>query len=93
MVVPKRHARRSVTRNLVKREMRSGLAQRRADLPPGDWVLRLRAPIDVRRYPSASSEALRGDLRRELAGLISQALEHAARSRGPVSSTVGVARA
>lgn len=64
LVVPKRHARRAVTRNLIKRQARVLLAQ--AGLAPGDWVLRLRAPFDPRRYPSAASDALRRAVRGEL---------------------------
>ncbi|MFG5410316.1 ribonuclease P protein component [Piscinibacter sakaiensis] len=73
MVVPKRHAKRSVTRNLVKRQIRAvfddvGLAgERAAGLRPGLWVVRLRAPIDRSRFPSAASDALRRAMRDELA--------------------------
>jgi len=67
LVVPKRHARRSVTRNLLKREMRVHADGHRERLPPGQWVIRLRAPFDPRRYPSAASSQLREAARVELA--------------------------
>ena len=57
-VVPKRHARRSVTRTLLKRQIRRHLAAHRAALPPGLWVVRLRAPFDRAEFPSAASAAL-----------------------------------
>ena len=82
MVVPKRLAKRSVTRNLVKRQMRAQVRTRLADLPAGEWVLRLRAPIDRKLYPSARSEALAEVLRAELAQLLSDALRRA-RSAAP----------
>ena len=66
LVVPKRHARRAVTRSLLKREMRLLAARQRDRLPPGQWVIRLRAPFDPRRFPSAASEPLRCAARQEL---------------------------
>lgn len=70
VVVPKRHARRSVTRSLLKRQIRATLARRAAACPQawpaGIWVVRLRAPFDPARFPSASSAALRRTARTEL---------------------------
>ena len=69
LVVPKRLARRSVTRSLVKRLGRAGLGEQlktSTPLPAGLWVLRLRTPIDRKAFPSASSEALRKVLREDL---------------------------
>jgi len=68
-VVPKRLARRAVTRNLVKRQIRAAFAAAGA-LPPGLWVVRLRAPIDRREFVSASSDALRLVLREELVRIV-----------------------
>jgi ribonuclease P protein component len=59
MVVPKRHARRAVTRSLLKRAIRSSVAHREEALQPGVWVVRLRAPFARDDYPSAASAALR----------------------------------
>jgi len=64
LVVPKRHARRSVTRQLIRRQMRAAVARR--PLAAGHWLLRLRVGFDLRRYPSAASEALRVAVRTEL---------------------------
>lgn len=80
MVVPKRHARRSVTRSLVKRQIREGVRRHVARLPVGDWVLRLRAPIDRSAFPSARSAALGQLLRDELDQLLIAAAERLARS-------------
>lgn len=75
MVVPKRHARRAVTRTLIKRQIR-GAVQRmdvaRQPLAPGLWVVRLRAPFDRAAFVSAASAALGNEVRRELDGLLSQ---------------------
>jgi ribonuclease P protein component len=73
-VVPKRHARRAVTRSLVKRAIRGALARHETRLPPGLWVIRLSASIDRARYISAASEPLRRAMRAELDALITRAL-------------------
>jgi len=66
LVVPKRHARRAVTRNLLKREMRLQADGYRDRLPPGRWLIRLRAPFDPRCFSSAASSLLRKAARQEL---------------------------
>lgn len=68
-VVPKRHARRAVTRTLLKRQIRQVFGTLPA-LPPGLWVVRLRLPFDRKQFPSASSDALRAAARDELQALI-----------------------
>lgn len=65
-VIPKRHARRSVTRNLIRRQMREAVRSQ-SRLAPGSRVLiRLRAPFDPRRFVSAASSPLRQAVRAEL---------------------------
>ena len=73
-VVPKRHAKRSVTRNLLKRQIRAAFDGRDAELAAGLWVVRLRAPFDRKQFPSASSDALRLAARTELAQLVGRLL-------------------
>ena len=73
IVVPKRHARRSVTRQLLKRQIRAAFAER-PGMPPGMWVVRLRSPFDRQKFPSAASDALRQAARVELAQLLDRAL-------------------
>jgi ribonuclease P protein component len=70
VVVPKRHARRSVTRSLVKRQMRAALSCHAQVLPGGQWLLRLRQPLAVREFPSAASQALARAVREELNDLL-----------------------
>lgn len=76
MVVPKRHARRSVTRTLIKRQMREALRRATAapGLAPGLWVLRLKAPFDRASFPSAASAPLKKAARDELDLLLHRAL-------------------
>ena len=57
VVVPKRNAKRSVTRSLLKRQIRFAMA-RQASPAAGLWVVRLRAPFDRVAFPSAASLAL-----------------------------------
>lgn len=72
-VVPKRHARRAVTRNLLKRQVRGAFERHAAALPLGLWLVRLRQPFPVASFPSARSEALQLAARSELDGLLAQA--------------------
>lgn len=69
LVVPKRHARRAVTRNLVKRQARTAMQHHLSRLPAGDWVVRLRTPFARAQFPSAASSALKQVVRAELAQL------------------------
>jgi ribonuclease P protein component len=82
-VVPKRHARRAVTRNLLKRQMRAVMEAHGGELPPGLWVLRLKQPFDRKTFVSASSEALRTAARDELKLLLQRALRPAAAAASP----------
>jgi ribonuclease P protein component len=72
-VVPKRHAKRSVTRSLLKRQIRSMFERHAATLPAGQWLVRLRAPFAPKVFVSAASEALRRTARDELEGLFCRA--------------------
>jgi ribonuclease P protein component len=73
MVVPKKHARRAVTRNLIKREMRATMASAGAALPAGLWVLRLKAPFDRQLFTSPGSVPLLQAARDELLLLLQRA--------------------
>jgi ribonuclease P protein component len=77
--VPKRHARRSVTRNLLKRQMREMVSREGERLPPGMWVLRLKAPFDKQQFPSAASAPLRALARSELTTLLHRVAARAGR--------------
>jgi ribonuclease P protein component len=70
-VIPKRLARRAVTRNLIRRQMRAALATRPAG--PGIWLFRLVRAFEPRQFVSAASMHLRAAIRRELDELMGQA--------------------
>jgi ribonuclease P protein component len=72
-VVPKRHARKAATRNLLRRQIRAAMERHHAALAHGLWLVRLRAPFDARRYHSAASAALRAAARDELDALLTRA--------------------
>jgi ribonuclease P protein component len=71
-VIPKRHARRSVTRNLIRRQMREAVRFQRRIGPEAQVLIRLRAPFDPRRFTSAASAPLRLAVRAELDLLFSR---------------------
>lgn len=73
-MVPKRHARRAVTRSLLKRQMRSAAQRHESSLAPGLWLVRLRQGFPVAQFPSADSQALREAARAELDRLFAQAV-------------------
>ena len=70
VVVPKRHARRAVTRSLLKRQIYAAGGRHVAALPSGLWIVRLRAPFERERFTSAASRALRDAARAELDELL-----------------------
>jgi len=72
VVVPKRHARRSVTRTLLKRQIRRAAGEQ-VSLAPGLWVVRLRSPFERKTFISASSEALRALAGEELVTVFADA--------------------
>ena len=72
-VIPKRHARRAVTRNLLKRQVRAALARHAETLPAGLWLVRLKAPFVPAAFRSAASDALRAAVRGELDTLFTRA--------------------
>lgn len=72
-LVPKRWAKRAVTRNTVKRQIYAVSAQFQETLPPAAHVVRLRSAFDRKEFVSATSEALKGAVRAELTELFGKA--------------------
>jgi ribonuclease P protein component len=58
-VIPKRHAARSVTRNMLRRQVRAAMERHVLRLRPGLWLVRLRQPFPKSTFVSAESTALR----------------------------------
>ena len=73
-VVPKRHARRAVTRSLIKRQIYAAAERHRHRMAPGLWIVRLRSPFDRAQFVSAASPALARSARAELDRLLAAAV-------------------
>lgn len=76
-MVPKRWAKRAVTRNAIKRQIYTVTGQFDAGafsgVPPAAYVLRLRAGFDKKQFVSATSELLKQAVRAELLVLMARA--------------------
>jgi ribonuclease P protein component len=72
-VIPKRHAARSVTRNMLRRQVRAAMQRNASQLRPGLWLVRLRQPFPKAAYVSAESTALRRAASAELDRLFARA--------------------
>ncbi len=75
-MVPKRWAKRAVTRNAIKRQIYSVSAQFAPQLRPRGHVVRLRAAFDRKEFISASSDLLKAAVRSELLDLFARASAH-----------------
>jgi ribonuclease P protein component len=73
IVVPKRHARKAVARNLLRRQIRGAIERHHASLAHGMWLVRLRAQFDPRGFRSAAPAQLRQAARAELDSLMKKA--------------------
>ena len=79
-LVPKRWARRAVTRNAIKRQIYAVSASLETGLPTAAHVVRLRSGFDRARFASATSNALKHAVRAELELLFGQAMRTAAQT-------------
>ena len=87
-MVPKRWARRAVTRNAIKRQIYTVGATFEARLPQAAHVVRLRSAFDRKQFVSATSDQLKQAVRAELLQLFGYATRHAgAAVAAPVSVT------
>ena len=77
-MVPKRWAKRAVTRNTIKRMIYAVAADFSCALPVAAYVVRLRAGFDRALFHSATSDALKMAARTELHQLLTLALQHPA---------------
>lgn len=72
-MVPKRWAKRAVTRNAIKRQIYNVSAGYSDRLPLASHVVRLRTGFDRKQFISATSEALKLAVRLELEQLFERA--------------------
>ncbi|MGR4868532.1 ribonuclease P protein component [Variovorax sp. LARHSF232] len=73
-MVPKRWAKRAVTRNAIKRQIYNVSAGFEAAMPQAAYVVRLRSGFDRKVFPSATSDALKAAVRAELHQLFERLL-------------------
>lgn len=71
-MVPKRWAKRAVTRNAIKRQIYTVSTDFASMLPMAAYVVRLRAGFDRKEFVSATSEALKAAVRLELQQLFAK---------------------
>ncbi len=83
-MVPKRWARRAVTRNTIKRQVYAVADGFEPTLPQAAYVLRLRAAFDKKQFVSATSELLKQAVRSELQLLLTRASAPKAAGGGTV---------
>ncbi len=74
-MVPKRWAKRAVTRNAIKRQIYNVSAGLEGSLAHQAHVVRLRVAFDGKLFHSATSEALKRAVRAELSQLFSRAAQ------------------
>jgi ribonuclease P protein component len=72
-MVPKRWARRSVTRNTIKRQIYAVAQHYEPRMPAAAHVVRLRSGFDRQHFVSATSDALKQAVRAELEQLFAAA--------------------
>jgi ribonuclease P protein component len=73
-MVPKRWAKRAVTRNAIKRQVYAVSASFEPMLSCAAHVVRLRSGFDRQRFVSATSDDLKAAVRQELLQLFSKAV-------------------
>jgi len=88
-VVPKRHAKRAVTRNGIKRQIHAVSAAFEERLPAAAHVVRLRMEFARKDFPSAWSDTLKASVRGELL----QLFERAASAEHVIPAQAGIHRA
>lgn len=70
VLLPKRWARRAVTRNAIRRQIYEAAREKAHQLPQAAWVVRLRSEFSRKQFVSATSEPLKRAVRAELDQLL-----------------------
>lgn len=90
VLIPKRWARRAVTRNTIRRQIYEVARIFSTGLPHAAWVVRLRAEFSRKLFVSATSDTLKQAVRQELVDLLGHAVPRGL-SAEPISSGGGCA--
>lgn len=86
VLLPKRWARRAVTRNAIRRQIYEAAREKAHQLPQAAWVVRLRSEFSRKQFLSATSDVLKRAVRTELDQLLDRAL-----LKMPVAKALGAA--
>jgi len=84
-MVPKRWARRAVTRNTIKRQIYNVGASYESQMLQAAHVVRLRTAFDRKQFVSATSDELKKAVRAELQQLFAQAAKRSGAAAKPVA--------
>lgn len=88
VLLPKRWARRAVTRNAIRRQIYEVERHLPEALPQAAWVVRLRSEFSRKQFVSATSDALKRTVRAELEQLLARAMPPKAAPRVEVRDVV-----
>ena len=83
VMLPKRWARRAVTRNTLRRQIYEVARSLPGTLPQAAWVVRLRSEFSRKQFVSATSEPLKRAARAELQQLFGRVLVKAPAEQAP----------
>ena len=75
VVLPKRWARRAVTRNAIRRQIYEAAREKAHQLPQAAFVVRLRTEFSRKQFVSATSDALKRAVRAELDQLLDRVVQ------------------
>lgn len=92
-LVPKRWARRAVTRNAIKRQIYTVAGERCLRMPQAGYVVRLRTAFDRKVFVSATSDQLKRAVRDELQQLLARVATVPAGAGAAAVAPVGAAPA
>ncbi|MFE8646925.1 ribonuclease P protein component [Sphingomonas sp. NCPPB 2930] len=92
-LVPKRWARRAVTRNAIKRQIYTVAGERCLRMPQAGYVVRLRTAFDRKVFVSATSDQLKRAVRDELQQLLARVATLPAAAGAAAVAPVGAAPA
>jgi ribonuclease P protein component len=75
VLLPKRWARRAVTRNAIRRQIYEAAREKAHQLPQAAFVVRLRTEFSRKQFVSATSDALKRAVRAELDQLLDRVVQ------------------
>lgn len=89
VLLPKRWARRAVTRNAIRRQIYETARTMAPDLPQGALVVRLRSEFSRKQFLSATSDVLKRAVRAELELLLGRVTKPVPKTQVPETAHAG----